>query len=251
MLCTANGQTSGIGQQNKIWVSPYGLNVYATYGFLLNQKDIAKIFSIPQVSALPVVELLSKEGIECNIKWVNDVLINKKKVCGILAESFSNAFEENDDVYSAILIGIGINVNSSFENLIQISQPATSMKIETKKEFDIKKIIESLSNLLIYNINKLISDGFDAFKVNIEDKLERFDGKPVAFTGLNSSYKVGYIKGLSDNGELILSNNTEALILTDGRIARGADLEDALGHPEIMNQLAELAGLMPTEDYSY
>jgi hypothetical protein len=40
------------------------------------------------------------------------------RCCGILAESFSSTFEENDDVHLAILIGIGINVNSSFENLI-------------------------------------------------------------------------------------------------------------------------------------
>ncbi|WP_417905495.1 biotin--[acetyl-CoA-carboxylase] ligase [Candidatus Tisiphia endosymbiont of Micropterix aruncella] len=252
-LYTAQGQTGGIGQQNKAWVSPYGLNIYATYGFLLNEKDIDKMFCIPQVSALPIIELLSKEGIDSNIKWINDVLINKKKISGILVESFSSPFKQqsNGNSYTAVLIGIGINVNSEMEHLALVSQPTTSMKIETARKFNIDNIIKSLSQLLIYNINKLISYGFDIFKLQIEEKLERFDGKPVVLKEFNNSYKVGYIKTIGEKGELILTNKTNDEVFINGRIARGEDLKEALLNPEIISQLTELSGLVITEDYSY
>ncbi|WP_417905498.1 biotin--[acetyl-CoA-carboxylase] ligase [Candidatus Tisiphia endosymbiont of Micropterix aruncella] len=252
-LYTAKAQTGGIGQQNRVWVSPYSLNVYATYGFLLNEKDIDKIFYIPQVSVLPIIELLSEEGIDSNIKWINDVLINKKKISGILVESFPPPFKQqgNGNNYTAVLIGIGINVNSEMEHLALVSQPTTSMKIETAREFNIDNIIKSLSQMLIYNINKLISDGFDIFKLRIEEKLERFDGKLVVFKEVNDSYRVGYIKAIGKKGELILTNKTNDEVFIDGRIVRGEELKEALLHPEVISQLTKLSDLVINEDYSY
>jgi BirA family biotin operon repressor/biotin-[acetyl-CoA-carboxylase] ligase len=258
-LYTANGQTGGIGQHNRVWVSPYGVNVYATYAFLLDEKDIAKVFCMPQVSAFSVANILTSEGINCSIKWVNDVLINSKKVCGVLAESFSNTLENKDSSYAAVLIGIGINVNSEAEHLSQVSQPATSMKIETSKKFDVGSIIASLSNALIYNISKLISEGFSVFGVQIKEKLEYFGGKPIVLKQTNkdgvSNYKVGYIKGIGDKGELTLANKEGFETFINGCIARGSELKEALSDTDVLGQLKDLStdliGVDINAEYSY
>lgn len=258
-LYTAKEQTSGIGTKNTIWVSPYDVNVYATYAFLLEEKHTAKIIHITQVSALTVSELLSSEGINSTVKWVNDILINKKKVCGVLAESSTNAFEENGVKYLAVLVGIGINVNSEQQHLVKISQPATSIKMETSKELDIKNIVDSLSQLLITNINKLTAGDFSLFLPQLNERLEKFGDKAIVVKEvINNSiiYKVGYIKGVKNQGELILQTKEGELSLMNGCIARGDDLKEALMDKDVFMQIHEFnnsinGDCIVSEDYSY
>jgi BirA family biotin operon repressor/biotin-[acetyl-CoA-carboxylase] ligase len=247
-LYTADGQTGGIGTKGKTWNSPYKVNIYATYSFLIEEKDSAKMLYMPHVTCLQVAKLLESQGMNPSIKWVNDVLINQKKVCGILAESFSNAVKHDGINYTAVLIGIGININS--DQMSQISQPATSIKIETQKEHSVKELTKNLSDLLISGINTLLTQGFVELQSEINKRLEKFDNQPIILQKASGKYVVGYIDGVGNDGQLVIDKGGKLFEnCYDGSILRGEDLQSSLNDQEVVDKLTQLQG--EVENYAY
>lgn len=121
-----------------------------------------------QVASIAVSEVIEELGLWPKIKWVNDILINQKKVCGILCESFPcRVFPDK----MVILIGIGLNVNMSLEDCLKVDQPVTSLKIEAGKPWNKKNIL----NRLIFNLNRqlsvLMQEGFAPFVVPLKRRL--------------------------------------------------------------------------------
>ncbi len=219
-LCTANYQSAGFGQKGRRWVSTgEGLDIYATYSFLIDQLYISKLVYIPQVACLQVVKMLNQVGMDAGIKWINDVLVGRRKICGVLCESFTSVYQQDGKKYSAVLLGIGINVNSSIDTLSPVAQSATSMFLETGKIFDITNLQQSLSNLLTTSINELIESGFASFLHDINSKLVSFENKLVSFEKIDGNIIKGYIKGIGANGQLIFVDidNAEHAFM-DGRL---------------------------------
>jgi BirA family biotin operon repressor/biotin-[acetyl-CoA-carboxylase] ligase len=239
-LCTANLQTLGEGAGGSAWLSPRDVNLYATYSFLVEEQEAEKMLFMPQVSCLQVVKLLELQRINSSIKWVNDVLVKRKKICGILLESISGAFKAHDTNYTAILIGVGINVNSVAIDLAKVSQPATSMFLEIGRKFEIEKLTLLLSKFLIDGIEKLMSSGFECFRQDINTKLEKFDNKPVVLKKSDGEYFVGRMGGIAANGGVIIENHDSTEIFTSGRILRGSELLEAAKNVEINRQIMGL-----------
>ncbi|WP_341751534.1 biotin--[acetyl-CoA-carboxylase] ligase [Candidatus Tisiphia endosymbiont of Piscicola geometra] len=237
-LYTSNGQSGGIGQHDRKWESPYGLNVYATYCFFLKQEVSTIVLYIPPIVGLSVTQVLESYDIKCSLKWTNDILINQKKVSGILSECTN----EDRGGFVSVLTGIGINVNSEYKHLSNILQPATSMKIETGRNYDLKEVIYKLSNIFETNINSLIINNFKIFKVPIEQHLEKFDNLPIIFDTTSDSpdrYIVGFIKGIGNEGELLLTikNTEKEKSFFNGRILRGKEIEQALSNTSVLEKL--------------
>lgn len=142
-------QTEGRGRTGKSWVSPEG-NFYAS--LIINQEiDVSKLTELTFVTALAVGNTLLSFISDSNVqhKWPNDILIDGKKISGILLEKRSNS--------NWLIIGIGINVNHA-------PLPGTTC---------ISNYGESVSNMdllkeLIINFNKLrkqwLFDGFYAIR---------------------------------------------------------------------------------------
>ena len=108
-VVAANMQTDGRGRRGKTFFSPHGTGLY--FSVLLrpkmNLQDAALITCRVAVAVARAVEALA--GLEAQIKWVNDIYINGKKVCGILSEAASD-LESGGVEY--IVVGIGINVST-------------------------------------------------------------------------------------------------------------------------------------------
>lgn len=104
----ANEQTLGRGRRGRSFFSPKNSNAYISV--LLKPKfSVSDINLITIICGLSVVEAVKEIcGIECDIKWVNDVYINGKKICGILTEGILSV--ENGSIDS-VIIGVGININ--------------------------------------------------------------------------------------------------------------------------------------------
>ena len=123
-LVVADKQESGKGRRGRSWVSPSGTGIFMT---LMIKPDInpnnASMLTL--VAALAVAKAItSVTGEEALIKWPNDIVVNSKKVCGILTE-----MNAQFDYINHIVVGIGINVhNESFPE--EISQMASSLMIE-------------------------------------------------------------------------------------------------------------------------
>jgi biotin-[acetyl-CoA-carboxylase] ligase BirA-like protein len=225
-LYTASHQTSGVGQYGRRWISAGSVNIYATYSFLIDQRSVHKLLYMPQIACLQVVKILEQEDVKANIKWINDVLVQQKKICGVLVESFNTAYSQEDRNYIAVLIGIGINVNSNSDMLRCIDQPATSMMLETGQIFEIPCLIQKLSNLLMISINNLLEHGYAPFWAQINAKLEKFDNKLILLKKLDGSSIEGCIKGITNHGQLILVDAKGGEhIFIDGRICASSKLD--------------------------
>ena len=124
-LFVADMQAAGKGRRGRVWVSPAGSSIYMT---ILLHPDVlpTKAPQLTLVMAMAVAEGIRKvTGLETKIKWPNDIIVNGRKVCGILTEMSTEI-----DYINYVVIGDGINVNQeTFPE--EIRDTATSLKIET------------------------------------------------------------------------------------------------------------------------
>lgn len=122
----ADHQASGKGRRGRSFESPSGVGIYLSY-LLKPQSGLNKISDLTSWTAVAVSDAIRNAyGLETSIKWVNDLLMNKKKICGILTEV---TVEGESGFIDTCIIGIGINVNeSSFPD--ELKDIATSISIE-------------------------------------------------------------------------------------------------------------------------
>lgn len=106
----AEEQTKGKGRMGRSFYSPSGSGIYMSF-ILAPHFDTAKSVLITTAASVAVCKAIEKiTGISCQIKWVNDVYMNEKKICGILTEAVTD-FESGRIHY--IVLGIGINYSTS------------------------------------------------------------------------------------------------------------------------------------------
>lgn len=212
-LVVADKQESGKGRRGRSWVSPSGTGIFMT---LMIKPDInpnnASMLTL--VAALAVAKAItSVTGEEAMIKWPNDIVVNGKKVCGILTE-----MNAQFDYINHIVVGIGINVhNESFPE--EISQMASSLMIEADgKRFHRAQIIaETMSYFEQYydtflktqDLSALVRE-YDKLLVNrnksvrVLDPKEPFDGKAM---------------GITPKGELIVDTWESRKLVSSGEVS--------------------------------
>ena len=212
-LVVADKQESGKGRRGRSWVSPSGTGIFMT---LMIKPDInpnnASMLTL--VAALAVAKAItSVTGEEALIKWPNDIVVNSKKVCGILTE-----MNAQFDYINHIVVGIGINVhNERFPE--EISQMASSLMIEAGgKRFHRAQIIaETMSYFEQYydtflktqDLSALVRE-YDELLVNrnksvrVLDPKEPFDGKAM---------------GITPKGELIVDTWESRKLVSSGEVS--------------------------------
>lgn len=141
-VVAARLQTAGRGQRGNKWLASKGKNL--TFSMLLKfgQGPLPILrasdqFKITKAATLGVLSYLDSAGIECMIKWPNDIYHRNKKICGMLIE---NVLDGNNVSYS--IAGIGLNVNQR-EFPINLINP-TSMSLASGKEYDVEREMEKL-----------------------------------------------------------------------------------------------------------
>ncbi len=108
----AEEQIKGKGRQGRVWQSPSGSGIYMSCVLKphMTPNEIPKITLMAAVAAARAIREFT--GLDAKIKWPNDILINGKKVCGILTE-----MKAEQDRIDFIILGIGINVNAKAKEL--------------------------------------------------------------------------------------------------------------------------------------
>jgi BirA family transcriptional regulator, biotin operon repressor / biotin---[acetyl-CoA-carboxylase] ligase len=200
---TALEQTAGRGRFFRKWLSPKGENIYATLFFCL-PRACPHVINLGQILSLSCIDVLKKKGFSPQVKWPNDILLDGKKVAGILCETVS--FEEQ----VGIVLGIGINVNMSQELLETIDQPATSLAQLSGQTWALEQILEPVLNQFLKDLDTLQTNGFEPFRLNYE-KLLAYRGKTIS---CNDGLKM--IKGICHS---INSEGRLNLLLPDGQVA--------------------------------
>jgi BirA family biotin operon repressor/biotin-[acetyl-CoA-carboxylase] ligase len=188
-------QTKGRGQQESTWTSEPYKNLTFSALISLNEVKITQRrylnFAIPL--ALYTV-LFDKKTPKLSIKWPNDILSANKKICGILIE---NSFF-GDSIKNSI-VGIGLNVN---QEIFPNSLPnATSLKLETTKEFDLDVLLNEILIELQKNIKVLESKDYHLLEKQYLDVLYK-KNIPTMFKNSKDEIFMGMISGVSIDGNL-------------------------------------------------
>ncbi len=132
----AGEQTGGRGRLKRVWLSPRG-NIALS---IILYPSLSHLSSLIMLASLAVVHSIeSATGLKPRVKWPNDVLINGKKVCGILIESDVQRTRVNYTI-----IGIGINVNLRLADFPEIQPVATSLAEELRAEVSPLSVVRHL-----------------------------------------------------------------------------------------------------------
>lgn len=184
-VVSAFRQTAGRGQRGNKWSSEEGQNLMFSIALKFERDfSVHNQFRLSQVTAISVVELLSRHGISARIKWPNDIYAGNDKICGILVE---NSIRDGRLSYS--IIGIGLNVN---QKNFDVSLPnPTSMSMETGKRYDMKAILEEFMDIfsdkfpLIYDEENLYDNAYHSllFRRGITTRFKDMDGSGNEFEG--------------------------------------------------------------------
>lgn len=203
-VAVAREQTNGKGRLGRSWSSKKDESL--TFSILLRPRIApSEVSAITPIAGLAVCKALRKfTGIECKIKWPNDIIVGKKKLVGILTEM--SADSESVDY---VVIGIGINAGQA-EFPEEISDKATSILLETGKSID--------KNKLLTCILEEIEKTFAETNLEISSTALREYTDLCATIGRNVTFQrnarefSGIAVGIAKNGEL-------KVLYSDGKVS--------------------------------
>jgi len=210
-VVAADRQTAGRGRRGRSWVSPPGKSIYFT---IVVRPEFApdKASMITLVMALSVAQAIEEAvGLPAQIKWPNDIVVHKKKVCGILTEM--SMTPEMDEIQFVVAgVGVNTNHNSPEEFPEQIRETATSLKIESGKHISRAGLLE--------RILARFEDNYESF-----EKVQDLSGLREAYQAhlINMDAQVlvldpageyaGISRGISRTGELIVERESGEQVL--------------------------------------
>jgi len=189
-------QTKGRGRIQRQWVSPRG-GVY--FSILLRPKFLL-IQEVPRITLLIALGCIygikKAAGIECSVKWPNDIFLNGKKLGGILCEIHA----ETDKVHF-VVAGIGININTK-----NLPPRATSLFLNQKKKFCRVEIVKRTLEQIEIAYCRAKKEGFS----RLLGEWEQFCllwGKRVKAKAFNKEIE-GEAVGINEQGYLLLRRDT-------------------------------------------
>ncbi|WP_432404901.1 biotin--[acetyl-CoA-carboxylase] ligase [Wukongibacter sp. M2B1] len=211
-------QTGGRGRLGRHWVSPPGTSIYMSMLLrpLIHPNEAAKITEITAAAVANAIDNVT--GLKAGIKWPNDIILDNKKVCGILTEM--NA-ELNNINY--VIVGIGVNVNID-EFSDGISNIATSIKRVLGAEASRKDIVINIVKEFEKLYYDFINTGSLINTVDICKAKSVTLGRTVRIINKNETIIAKAID-ITENGELVIKKDDGEIInVISGEVSvRGID----------------------------
>jgi BirA family biotin operon repressor/biotin-[acetyl-CoA-carboxylase] ligase len=196
----AEEQTVGRGRLKRAWLSPKGslsLSVILYPGL----EYLPSLIMLASLAVVRSIEAVS--GLEAQIKWPNDVLLNGRKVCGILVES-----EVWGEVVSYAVIGIGVNVNLRMSDFPELSPAATSLSQELGGEVSLLALVRRLL-VEMDRLYLVLPDGGSIYEA-WRDSLVTL-GQEVCVTSGKANY-AGIAESVGRDGSLLIRRPDGSLI---------------------------------------
>ncbi|WP_026895573.1 biotin--[acetyl-CoA-carboxylase] ligase [Clostridiisalibacter paucivorans] len=192
-------QIGGRGRLGRDWISPKGKGIWMSV-ILKPNIDPIHASKITQIAAAAVYDGIKNIGLDPGIKWPNDIVLNEKKVCGILTEMSGELNKIN-----YIVVGIGINVNLN-ENDIpnEIKDKATSILIEKGSKEDRKKLVSNILNKFEILYDEFIESGKLTETIDICREGSVLLGKEIRILSQGKEKDRAMAVDIDDNGQLIV-----------------------------------------------
>ena len=145
ILCAAEMQTAGKGRRGRQWISPFGRNVYLTYGRFVGRR-LSELGGLSLVVGMVVVDVLRTMGLgQVGLKWPNDILLGGGKLGGVLLE-----LRAADARGIGLVGGVGLNLALRTEEAASIDQPwsAVSSQLEMPRNMLLGKLGGEIVNAI-------------------------------------------------------------------------------------------------------
>lgn len=194
----AEEQTQGKGRMGRSWISPKGKGIWMTMILKPNLEPM-KVPKMTLIAAAAVHKALNKLGIKSQIKWPNDILVDGKKVCGILTEMSGEL-----NMVNYVIMGIGINVNLDEKDIPdELKDIAGSLKLTTGKKINRKELAANILNEFekLYLSFKEEDNIEEVLKICKENSI--LLGEEVRIIRGNN-IRIGKAIDINDNGELVV-----------------------------------------------
>ena len=196
-IVTTKVQTAGRGRFDRSWVDLGSENIYMTIVLKPSGVFSETYSNLTQYLSLVLCQQLEEMGLEPKIKWPNDVLLNGKKMCGILAEAVFRGAN-----FRGLVLGIGVNLNADIAQVNQIDRPATAINIELGQKVDKAEFMEKLIEKFFLGYDDFVKNGFKSIKADYS-KRASFLGQQLNISIFNR-IESGFSSCVDDNGALVL-----------------------------------------------
>lgn len=210
-IIVAHNQTKGVGRLDRSWISPAYTNLCFSFFYAVD-VPIPAIPSFTMAMSLAINDYLRSFRMNSQPKWPNDVLVNNKKIAGILSEHI----DSSENSIRGIITGIGININMTKDQIKEIDKPATSILIEKGKISSIKETLEALIPHLEYWINEWEKNHFESIRT-IWETLTGPIGKELEVHDGKDKIK-GKLYGYGKHGELLIDQEGMVRTIWSGEI---------------------------------
>lgn len=218
-LIVAETQTAGKGRRGRNWQSETGVGIWMT--ILLRPPLLpVKVSSITLLTALALTKALREVcGVRAEIKWPNDVIIAKKKICGILTEMSS---EENYVHY--VVVGIGINANTAVFPK-EIEETASSVFLQTGKRVNRCELIASMIRIFCQDYERFVKeqdlssfvDEYNEVLANRDEQVRVYYGMVEQASPENTD--TGIARGIDRDGALLVEIEGQTKRILSGEVS--------------------------------
>lgn len=217
-IVVADRQTAGRGRRGRTWSSPSGKSIYFT---IVVRPAFApdKASMITLVMALSVAQAIEEvTGLPAQIKWPNDIVVHKKKVCGILTEM--SMTPEMDEI-QFVVAGVGVNTNHNGPEEFpeEIRETAASLKMESGEHIDRAGLLERILARFEENYDcferiqdlSALREAYQAHLINMDTQVLVLDP---------AGEYAGISRGISETGELIVEReNGDRVLVYAGEVS--------------------------------
>jgi BirA family biotin operon repressor/biotin-[acetyl-CoA-carboxylase] ligase len=212
-VVAADRQTAGRGRMQNTWYSPPGTNLY--FSILLRPEIVPlKAPQLALVTAAALMKVFNQQypGLHPAVKWPNDILVQARKLAGILCE-----MQTEEDRVSRVIIGIGINVNSQSESYpLELRERVISLRDATGETSSRQVLIVSILAEFEKCYELWLLQGLSPFMKILENNSATRDCEIIAV--MQNREVSGIARGISDEGYLMLETPDGLIQLPAGEV---------------------------------
>ena len=217
----ADTQTKGRGRLGRTWASPPLRNLYLSI-VLRPPLAVAAAVQLTLVAGVAVAETIREWVPDVAIKWPNDVVVDGRKLAGILTE-----MEADDDRVRFVILGIGVNLNVAPEDFPEeLRHKATALSAAAGRPIERTTFADRLLSHLDERYTLFLANGFAAIRP-LWEACSCLTGRAVQIDGAGQR-RAGVVTGISDDGALILrdaAGRDVRVVAGDVTVVDGYDVE--------------------------
>lgn len=209
-LIVAGSQTAGRGRRGRQWLSPAGGGIYLSLTRAFD-RPLGELQGLSLVTALAVLETLLGLGLDqARVKWPNDILIDQRKLSGILLESCGNGGQQ------IIVFGIGINLALPRAVVADIDRPVTDLERELGRPVNTANLLVDLLENWHRHLASYCSEGFQPF-VCQWNSFDRYHDVEIDIISGNTRIS-GIGRGVDATGALLLETASGLKTISGGEL---------------------------------